>query len=68
MGNMVTLPQIILIFAMLDIFLYNAYQVHLMPLWIFALMVMVLGGIVLGVMYLQAIRQVRRLPAKSLQE
>ena len=54
MGNMVALPQIILTFAMLDIFLYNAYRIHLMPLWIFALMVMVLGGIILGIFFIQA--------------
>ena len=68
MGNMVALPQIILIFAMLDIFLYNAYRIHLIPLWIFALIVMVLGGIILGVIFIQALRQIRSLPGKSLQE
>ena len=59
MGNMVALPQIILIFAMLDIFLYNSYQIHIMPLWIFALAVMISGVIILGIIFLQAIRQVR---------
>ncbi len=59
MGNMVVLPQIILGFAMLDIFSYNAYQIHLMPLWAFALMVMALGGIILGIFFILAIRQVR---------
>ncbi|MBA7647736.1 hypothetical protein ES703_55515 [subsurface metagenome] len=59
MGNMVALPQIILCFAMLDIFSYNSYQIHLIPLWVFALIVMVLGGIILGVIFLQAIRRIR---------
>jgi uncharacterized membrane protein len=58
MGNMVALPQIILCFAVLDIFSYNSYQIHLLPLWVFALIVMVVGGIILGVFFLQAIRQV----------
>ena len=61
MGNMVALPQIILSFAMLDIFSYNAYQTHIMPLWVFALIVMVLGGIVLGVFFFSVVRRVWRL-------
>lgn len=60
MGNMVALPQIIISFAMLDIFSYNAYQIHIMPLWLFALIVMVVGGILLGVLLLgMAFRQTR---------
>jgi hypothetical protein len=58
MGNMVALPQIILGFAMLDIFSYNSYQIHLMPLWIFALIVMGLGGMALGIFFILAIRGV----------
>ena len=68
MGNMIALPQIILTFAMLEIFLYNAYQIHLMPLWVFALIVMVLGGVILGILFMQALRQFSGLPGKSLQE
>jgi len=60
MGNMVTLPQIILCFAMLDIFSYNSYQIHLLSLWVFALIVMVVGGVIIGIFFLQAIRQVQR--------
>ena len=67
-GNMVALPQVILAFAMLDIFLYNAYQIHLMPLWIFVLIIMVLGGIILGIFFIQALGRARGLPGKSLQE
>jgi len=40
MGNMVALPQVILCFAMLDIFSYNSYQIHILPLWVFALIIM----------------------------
>ena len=58
MGNMVALPQIILGFAMLDIFSYNSYQIHLMPLWVFALIVMGLGGMALGIFFILAIRGV----------
>ena len=68
MGNLMALPQIILLFAMLDIFLYNAYQIKLIPLWVFALVVLVLGGVILGVYFIRTIRQSRRLQGKSLQE
>ena len=57
MGNMFALPQIILAFAMLDIFSYNSYQVHIMPLWVFALIVMGVGAIILGIFFILAIRQ-----------
>jgi len=57
MGNMVALPQIILCFAMLDIFSYNSYQIHLLPLWVFSLIIMGLGGIILGIFFIRAIRQ-----------
>ncbi len=60
MGNMVALPQMIVSFAMLDIFSYNSYQIHLMPLWVFAVVVMGLGGIVLGIFFTKAIRQTQR--------
>jgi len=60
MGNMVALPQIILCFAMLDIFSYNAYQMHIMPLWIFALITMGLGGVILGIFFILAIRRAWR--------
>jgi uncharacterized membrane protein len=59
MGNMVALPQIVLGFAMADIFIYNAYQIHLPSLWILALVVMVVGGIVIGVVFTRAIRRER---------
>ena len=57
MGNMVALPQIILCFAMLNIFSYNASQMHIMPLWIFALITMGLGGVILGIFFILAIRR-----------
>jgi uncharacterized membrane protein len=57
MGNMIALPQIVFGFAMADIFVYNAYQIHLPPLWIFALIFMVAGGVVIGIFYFRAIRQ-----------
>ena len=57
MGNMVALPQMVLAFAMLAIFSYNSYGLYLMPLWVFALIVMGLGGIILGALFFLAIQQ-----------
>jgi hypothetical protein len=68
MGNMVVLPQSIFFFAMLDIFLYNAYQTPLIPIWVIALIILVVGGIFLGIFFLLTIRQFRRLYGKSLKE
>jgi uncharacterized membrane protein len=59
MGNMVALPQIVFGFAMADIFVYNAYQIHLPALWILALIIMVAGGIIIGVVFTRAIRRER---------
>jgi len=60
MGNIIALPQIIVFFAMLDIFSYNSYQIHLLPLWVFALIVMAVGGIILGIFFLQTIPRIRK--------
>jgi len=57
MGNMVALPQIVLGFVMLDIFSYNVYDMHLIPIWLFALIVMLAGGIVLAIFFIQAIKR-----------
>lgn len=68
MGNMVALPQIVLVFAMLDFFLYNAYQIKLFPLWIFTLIVLVLGAIILVILFIRTLRRYRRRPANISQE
>jgi len=68
MGNMVALPQVIIIFTMLDVFLYNAYQIRLIPVWVFAVIVMVLGGLFLAVFFFRTIRRFRRQGRSSLQE
>ena len=68
MGNMVALPQVILLFAMLDFLIYNTYQIKLIPLWVVTLIVMILGGIVLAVFFIRTISRFRRQRNKSLQE
>jgi uncharacterized membrane protein len=60
MGNMVALPQSILCFAMLDIFIYNSYQIHILPLWVFAAIIMTLGGLILGIFFIQTLRRTLR--------
>jgi uncharacterized membrane protein len=59
MSNMVVLPQLILCFAMLDIFSYNAYQIHLLSLYVFIILVMLVGGLMLAFLFYRAIRQTR---------
>ncbi len=60
MGNMVVLPQVIIFFAMIDIFSYNSYQTHFLPLWLNAIIVLLAGGIILGIFFLRAALQVWR--------
>ena len=62
MGNMVVIPQSILFFAMLDIFSYNSYQIHILPLWALTLIVMVIGAVILTVIFLRTIRQTHQNP------
>ncbi len=56
MGNMIALPQIVLAFVMLDIFSYNIYEIHLIPVWLFALIVMLTGGIILTIFFIRGIK------------
>jgi uncharacterized membrane protein len=65
-GNVVVLPQIIIAYAMLDIFLYNIYDKTLPPLWAFALVVMFAGGVVLAVLFTRALVQSRKLKAENI--
>ena len=59
MGNMVALPQIILCFALVDVFSYNLYGIHIMPLWLFALIVIVSGAIILSIFFISAFQRIR---------
>ena len=59
MGNMTSLLQVILLFAALDIFLYNVYEIKLMPLWAFSLIFLVLAGAALALFFIHTIRQHR---------
>ncbi len=56
-GNMVAMPQIILLLAIIDIFLYNLNQVHLLPVWVMVLIVLGLGSIILSIFFIRAMMQ-----------
>ena len=60
MGNVVALPQIIFLFALADIFSYNSYHTHIMPLWAFALIIALVGAVILGVFFILAFQRARR--------
>jgi uncharacterized membrane protein len=64
-GNMVALPQLIVFFAMLDIFSYNSYQIHLMPMWIFLLIILGLATIALMVFLAFIVSKARRHPRRT---
>ena len=46
-ANMIVLPQLIAAYISFDIFIYDVFSFHLLPVWIFAIMTMVIGGIFL---------------------
>jgi len=57
MGNIIGLPQLIIAYAMANIFTYNAYQVTLPPIWIITLVVMGIAGIILTVFFINMFRK-----------
>ena len=65
MGNMVAIPQLIIIYAMADILIYNIYGKTLPALWIFALVVLFAGGAVMGVLLARAYVQSRKPMVKN---
>ena len=59
-GNMTAIMQIIILLAALQIFLYNAYEISTGPLWLPAIIVLVLGGIILIARFIVLYPRVRR--------
>lgn len=47
MGNIIALPQLILLFAMLDVLGYNSYQTHILPMWLFLVVILGLATVAL---------------------
>jgi uncharacterized membrane protein len=59
-GNILALPQLVILFAMLDILSYNSYQTHILPMWLFLIVVlglMTAGLAVVGVVFYLKVRK-----------
>ena len=62
MGNLLAVPQLIVLFALLDIFIFNAYTRHLFSMWLFLIIVLVLATLALFVfMFVFALRAMRQM-------
>ena len=60
MGNILALPQLIILFALLDILSYNSYQTHILPMWLFLIVVlglMTAGLLVAGIVFFLKLRK-----------
>ncbi|RJQ39245.1 MAG: DUF1648 domain-containing protein [Dehalococcoidia bacterium] len=57
MGNIAAFPQLIVCFALADIFSYNLYDSHLAPLWLFAVIILASGTVFLGILFRGALKQ-----------
>jgi uncharacterized membrane protein len=60
MGNILALPQLIILFAMVDILSYNSYQTHILPMWIFMIVILGLATIFLAVLAVIIFLRARR--------
>ncbi len=59
-GNMTTIVQVVILLAAVQIFLYNAYEIHTGPLWAPAVVVLAIGAIYLAARFAGYYRQARR--------
>jgi uncharacterized membrane protein len=57
MSNMVVIPQLVLLFTMLNIFRYNSSQTRLTFIWWVGLGIIVIGLVFLGIFFVRAIRK-----------
>jgi hypothetical protein len=65
MGNMFAIAQAVLFFIMLQVFLYNAYQASLPPLWLTAVIVLAISAVILVVSFVRIVRRYRSRKNKS---
>ena len=63
LGNMTGIAQAILVFAAIQVFVYNTSGTLLAPFWIPAVLIMVLGGLVLVVSFFRVFGDPRRRPS-----
>ena len=57
MSNMVVIPQLILIIAMLRIFSYNSFQTHIGFVWWVSLAIIIAGIVLLSIFFVRALRK-----------
>ena len=57
MSNMVVIPQLILIVAMLNIFSYNAFQTHISFVWWISLAIILAGVVFLSIFFVHALQK-----------
>jgi hypothetical protein len=65
MGNMVALPQVIILYAMADIFDYNINGKNLPAVWIFGLAALFAGGVIMAVFFGKAVMMARKPQEKN---
>jgi len=58
MINMLALPQIILAYIMLDVSFYALHETHIMLPWLFTLIALVVGSILLIILFIQATKSI----------
>ncbi len=59
MGNLIALPQLLVCFAMVDVFGYNLSQRHIMPMWVFPLIILGLVTIALVIFLVYVFSKLR---------
>jgi uncharacterized membrane protein len=68
MSNLAGLPQLVLFVIMLQISLYNAYNVGIIPLWIIPVVILAAGAVFLVMMFLRINSKFRKNKTKNIQE
>ena len=58
MSNMVVIPQLVLLFTMLNIFRYNSSQTSIGFTWWVALAIIIVGLVFLGIFFVRTIRKI----------
>ena len=68
MGNITAVPQIVFFTALLQLSIYNAFKTGIIPLWISATVILVVGAAVIIAVFMRVSRKYRRKKAKHVQE
>lgn len=68
LGNMPGLVQAVVVAAVLQICLYNIYNVSIGPFWVYAVIIMAAGAVFLGVQLNSLLKASKQLKENSIQE